>query len=78
MIDCDLKESTRLALEFIKPSMQEGTIILFDDYVFFKGREDKGEFGALNDFRKKYPEIIFRKIFDYGYGSAAFIVSKVN
>ena len=78
MIDCDLKESTRLALEFIKPSIQEGTIILLDDYVFFKGREDKGEFGAFNDFRKKYPEIIFRKIFDYGYGSTAFIVSKVN
>ena len=36
MIDCDLKEPTRLALEFIKPSIQEGTIILFDDYVFFK------------------------------------------
>ena len=35
MIDCDLKESTRLALEFIKPSIQEGTIILFDDFVYF-------------------------------------------
>ena len=53
MIDCDLKESTRLALEFIKPSIQEGTIILFDDYVFFKGNENQGEHGAFNDFRKK-------------------------
>ena len=30
LMDCDLKESTRLALEFIKPSLQEGTIILFE------------------------------------------------
>ena len=37
MIDCDLKGSARLALEFIKPSIQEGTILLFDDFVFFKG-----------------------------------------
>ena len=78
MIDCDLKESTRLALEFIKPSIQEGTIILFDDFVFFKGSEEKGECGAFNDFRKKYPEILFRKIFDYGYGSKAFVAYKIN
>ena len=32
MIDCDLKESTTLALEFIKPCLQNGTIILFDDF----------------------------------------------
>ena len=78
MIDCDLKESARLALEFIRPAIQEGTIILFDDFVFFKGNENKGEFGAFNDFRKKYPEILFRRIFDYGYGSSVFIAHKIN
>ena len=47
MIDCDLKESTELALEFIRPAIQEGTIILFDDYNYFKGNKDKGEYAAL-------------------------------
>ncbi len=78
MMDCDLKEPTKLALEFIKSSIQEGTIILFDDYAFFKGSKDKGEYGAFADFRKKYPQILFRRIFDYGYGSRAFIVHKIN
>ena len=78
MIDCDLKEPTRLALEFIKPSIQEGTIIMFDDYGFFKGSKNKGECGAFTDFRKKYPEILFRRIFDYGYGSRAFIAYRIN
>jgi len=78
MIDCDLKESTRLALEFIKPAIQEGTIILFDDFVFFKGSENKGEHGAFNDFKKKYPQILFKRIFDYGYGSKAFIAHKIK
>ena len=78
MIDCDLKEPTKLALEFIKSSIQEGTIILFDDFAFFKGSKDKGEYGAFADFRKKYPQILFRRIFDYGYGSRAFIVHKIN
>ena len=58
MIDCDLKESTKLALEFIKPAIQEGTIILFDDFVFFKGNENKGEYGAFSDFKKKLLEKI--------------------
>ena len=78
MIDCDLKEPATLALAFVKPSFQEGTIILFDDYVFFKGSKDKGEYGAFADFKKKHPEILFRRIFDYGYGSRAFIVYKIN
>jgi O-methyltransferase len=78
MIDCDLKESAKLALEFIKPSIQEGTIILFDDYVFFKGSKEKGEYGAFSDFKKKYPEILFRRAYDYGYGSRAFIAHKVK
>ena len=78
MIDCDLKESTRLALEFIKPSIQEGTIILFDDYNYFKGNKDKGEYGAFSNFQKKYPKILFRRIFDYGYSGRAFIAYKID
>ena len=78
MIDCDLKESTHLALEFIKPSIQEGTIILFDDYNYFKGNKDKGEYAAFNNFRKKYPEILFRKIFDFAYSGEAFIACKIS
>ena len=78
MIDCDLKESTHLALEFIKPSIQEGTIILFDDYNYFKGNKDKGEYAAFSNFRKKYPEILFRKIFDFAYSGEAFIACKIS
>ena len=45
---------------------------------FLKVAKTKGECGAFNDFRKKYPEILFRKIFDYGYGSRAYIAYKIN
>ena len=78
MIDCDLKESAQLALEFIKPSIQMGSIILFDDYNYFKGNIDKGEYSAFSEFKKKYPEILFRRIFDYGYSGRAFIVYKIT
>ena len=77
MIDCDLKESTQLALEFVKPSLQEGSIILFDDFLDYKGSMEKGECGAFEDFKKKYPEILFRRAFDYGYRGRAFIIYAV-
>ena len=77
MIDCDLKEPTKLALNFIKNILQQGTIILFDDYIFYKGNENKGEFAAFKEFREKFPFIKFREAFEYGYGSKAFIVTKI-
>ena len=77
MIDCDLKEPAILALNFIKNILQQGTIILFDDYIFYKGDEKKGEYAALEEFKKNNPNIKFRQAFEYGYGSKAFIVSKI-
>jgi len=77
MIDCDLKESTILALNFVKTLLQEGTIIIFDDFNFFKGNENKGEFGAFKDFKEQNPNIKFRRIFDYGYSGRAFVVANI-
>ena len=74
MIDCDLKESTRLALEFIRPSLQEGTILIFDDFLDYKGSIAKGEYGAFKDFKKMYPNILFRRALDSGDRGRAFIV----
>ena len=78
MIDCDLKESTELALEFIKPSLQEGTILIFDDFLDYKGSMEKGECGAFEEFKKLYPYILFRRAFDYGYRGRAFIVYNIR
>ena len=77
MIDCDLKTAASLALNFSKNILQKGTIILFDDYIFYKGCEQKGEFAAFKEFKEQNPNIKFRRAFEYGYGSRAFIVSKI-
>lgn len=78
MIDCDLKESTTLALNFSKPSLQEGTIIIFDDFNFYKGNRDKGEYCAFQSFKNQNPSIKFRRLFDYGIGGRAFIVANLD
>ena len=78
LIDCDLKKSTKLALEFLMPSIQSGTIILFDEYICYKGNPNKGECAAFKDFEKKYPNILFKRAFDYGFSGRAFIAYKLN
>ncbi len=77
MIDCDLKEATSLALNFLKKILQKGTIIMFDDYIFYKGSAKKGEYAAFEEFKVKNPSIKFRPAFEYGYGSKAFIVTEI-
>ena len=77
MIDCDLKESTKLALNFVKNSLQVGTIILFDDFLDYKGCIYKGEYGAFEEFKLENPNILFRRAFDYGYRGRVFIVYSV-
>ena len=77
MIDCDLKESTKLALDFIKSSLQVGTVILFDDFLDYKGCIDKGEYGAFEEFKSENPNILFRRAFDYGYRGRVFIVYSI-
>lgn len=78
MIDCDMKQPTLLALNFIKDILQVGTIILFDDFIFYNGSSKKGEFSAFQQFKEENSHIKFREAFEYGYGSKAFIVSEIN
>ena len=53
LIDCDLYSSTQLALEYIKPTLQEGTLLILDDFFSYKGSADKGVCGAFNEFTNK-------------------------
>ena len=50
---------------------------VFHSHIFYKGDEQKGEYSAFKEFKKSNPDIKFRKAFEYGYGSRAFIVSKI-
>ena len=76
LIDCDLKDAAELALNFSVSSLQLGSILILDDYFSFRGNPDKGVAGAFNKFCQNNQNIKFRRIFDYGYGGVAYIVSE--
>jgi len=57
MIDCDLYKSTVPVLNFITDYVQDGTIILFDDWFCFRGDPNRGEQKAFREWLKKNPSI---------------------
>ncbi len=73
-IDCDLYESTKYVLEFLRPILQDGTLLIFDDYYCFKGNPGFGERKAFADFSISNPHINFTDYAKFGRFGQTFIV----
>lgn len=58
-IDCDLYESTAVALQWLAPRLVDGAILIFDDWWLYRGRPDRGEQRAFAEFRAAHPELAF-------------------
>ncbi len=75
-VDCDLYESTRDVLEGIAPALQDGTLLLFDDWFHYKGRPDRGEARAFHEFLERHPEWGAAHYRSYATFCNAFIVHR--
>jgi O-methyltransferase len=62
LIDSDLYSSAVEVLNFIKPLLQKGTIVIFDDWHAFT--EDQGEQKALREFLSENKTIKFNEIIE--------------
>lgn len=70
-IDCDLYESAIRCLDFITDLVQDGTVIVFDDWGFYRGQSDLGEQKALNEWLTSNPGIIARELGRQGFDKYA-------
>lgn len=82
-IDCDLTESTLQALNLVQDKLQDGTILLFDDWFNYKGSSEKGEQAAFFDWivktqTEKTVPFGLREYHPYATFGMSFIVSKHN
>ncbi len=75
-IDCDLYESTRDVLLFLKRKMIPGGVIIFDDWFCFKGNLERGEQKAFNEWLKKNPSISAIEYHKFNWRGNSFIISK--
>jgi len=74
-IDSDLYESANQVLDFVKPLLQDGTVLIFDDYYCFKGNRRKGEARALSEFLEKNKDIEATRWFGHHCFGASFIIT---
>ncbi len=75
LIDCDLGTPARLALEFIRPALPNGAVIILDDYFAYRGSRELGVAGAFAQFQADHPALVFRRLFDYGHGGQGFVLA---
>ncbi len=73
-VDCDLYESARDVLSGVEPALQDGAMILFDDWFLYKGNPDRGEARAFTEFLRTRPH--WRAVHYRSYGTCgnAFIL----
>lgn len=73
-IDCDLYESTVQVLNFIKDYLQNGTIVVFDDWFCFRGNPEQGEQKAFSEWLKKNKNIKAIELRRSYWGGMAFLI----
>lgn len=76
-VDCDLYESTVEVLDFITPFIQDGTVLVFDDFFYYKGHPNKGERGAFNQWLNKNLCFVATELCKI-YPAAAYIINEVE
>ena len=74
-IDCDLYESTVEALKFISPLIVDGSVIIFDDWFYYKGHPERGEQGAFRAWLKSNPHLIASELCTV-YPASAWIINQ--
>jgi len=75
-IDCDMYNSIKKVLEFIVPLINDGTVLLFDDWYCFRADPTKGGQAAVQEWLQKNKNICLVKYKDYGTFGQSFIVYK--
>jgi O-methyltransferase len=73
-IDCDLYASTVPILNFIRDYIQDGTILIFDDWFLFKGHPDRGEQRAFREWLDVNRDIRVSEFHRFGWHGNSFIV----
>lgn len=78
LIDCDLYQSTVPVLAFMADQLQNGTIVLFDDWSCFKESADAGEPRAFREFLQAHPEWHAEEWMEFPVYGKAFVMRKAQ
>jgi hypothetical protein len=74
MVDCDLYQSTVPVLAFLADLLQDGTVVLFDDWYCFGEADDQGEPRAFREFLDEHHEWDAKPLMDFSRYGKAFVM----
>jgi predicted O-methyltransferase YrrM len=75
LIDCDLYASTVEVLNFLGDLLEEGSLLIFDDWNCFQGDDNKGQRRALREFLEGRTGVRAIPVFSYGHYGQVFRIS---
>jgi hypothetical protein len=75
LIDCDLYSSTVSVLSFLDSLLQDGSILMFDDWNCFDSSDDKGERRAFREFLASRPQWRVDPFVSFGWHGQSFVLS---
>ncbi|OGQ05125.1 MAG: hypothetical protein A2W61_06305 [Deltaproteobacteria bacterium RIFCSPLOWO2_01_44_7] len=73
-VDCDLYSSTVDALRILEGKLQQGSVLLFDDWYQFNADNNQGQRRGVKEFLNKNKQIILEEYITYSHCGKAFIV----
>jgi hypothetical protein len=76
LVDCDLYSSTKDVLRFVRSYLQNGTVMIFDDWNCFNADDTKGERRAAAEFLEENKNIKLQHLGNFGWHGAYFLVTK--
>lgn len=74
LVDCDLYESTVPVLRFLASLVQDGSILLFDDWNCFDRSDQKGERRAFREFLEANAHFSAERWISFGRRGQAFVL----
>jgi O-methyltransferase len=76
-VDVDYYASAVSVLNFVADLIQDGTILIFDDYFCYRGHPNRGERRAFAEFLAAHPEFGATDWQHWGPTAVAFIVNRI-
>ena len=78
LIDCDLYSSTVSVLDFLDNLLQDGSILMFDDWNCFGKSDERGERRAFREFLARHPIWRADPFVSFGWHGQSFVLSQVD
>jgi O-methyltransferase len=77
-VDCDMYSSTLEVLTFLRPRLQHGMILAFDDWWCYSNNDLSGERKAFDEILRPCPEWRFEQYLTFGWSGLSFVVERAR